>query len=215
MRNESGTAQAVRFISRPVPTGNEIQTERQTGRLAPCRYNTQRLGVTAIMTDDPIAYFLTWTCYGTWLPGDERGWTKWRKGEQIPQRLLADWCREQMVEKPVLLDETQRAIVQETIARHCGIRGWHLHAVNCRSNHCHAVVTAASHDGEQVRDQLKSWSTRKLKEHQRSLGGAEAKLREHWWTRKGSVRYLYDVESLEAAIMYTVEAQDVGGSKAN
>jgi hypothetical protein len=23
---------------------------------------------------DPIAYFLTWTTYGTWLPGDERGW---------------------------------------------------------------------------------------------------------------------------------------------
>ena len=22
----------------------------------------------------PLAYFLTWTTYGTWLPGDERGW---------------------------------------------------------------------------------------------------------------------------------------------
>jgi hypothetical protein len=22
---------------------------------------------------DPLAYFLTWTTYGTWLPGDERG----------------------------------------------------------------------------------------------------------------------------------------------
>ena len=24
-------------------------------------------------TDEPIAYFITWTTYGTWLPGDERG----------------------------------------------------------------------------------------------------------------------------------------------
>jgi hypothetical protein len=23
--------------------------------------------------DEPLAYFLTWTTYGTWLPGDERG----------------------------------------------------------------------------------------------------------------------------------------------
>ncbi len=23
---------------------------------------------------EPLAYFLTWSTYGTWLPGDERGW---------------------------------------------------------------------------------------------------------------------------------------------
>jgi REP element-mobilizing transposase RayT len=120
-----------------------------------------------------------------------------------------------MMEKPVVLNETQRAIVQETIVQHCEIRGWHLHAVNCRSNHCHAVVTSVNHNGQQVRDQLKSWSTRKLKDHERSQGVAAASLREHWWTRKGSVRYLFDDESLDAAIIYTLEAQDAGGSKAN
>ncbi len=25
---------------------------------------------------DPLAYYLTWPTYGTWLPGDERGWVK-------------------------------------------------------------------------------------------------------------------------------------------
>jgi hypothetical protein len=24
-----------------------------------------------------IAYHLTWATYGTWLPGDARGWVKW------------------------------------------------------------------------------------------------------------------------------------------
>jgi hypothetical protein len=24
-------------------------------------------------TDEPFALLITWTCYGTWLPGDERG----------------------------------------------------------------------------------------------------------------------------------------------
>ena len=166
------------------------------------------------MHDDPIAYFLTWTCYGTWLPGDERGWTMWHKGEKLPQPLLADWCREQMVETPVTLDERQRLIVHETIARHCQVRSWHLHAVNCRSNHCHAVVTAKDYDGEQVRDQLKSWCTRGLKDDERSRGVPAEQIRTHWWTRKGSVRYLFDDESLEAASVYTLEAQDAGGSQA-
>jgi hypothetical protein len=26
---------------------------------------------------EALAYFLTWTTYGTWLPGDERGWVQY------------------------------------------------------------------------------------------------------------------------------------------
>ena len=180
------------------------------------------------MYSDPLAYFITWTCYGTWLPGDDRGWTKWQKGQKIPQPLLADWCKEQMTEEPIVLSEQQRAIVEDTITKHCEIRGWHLHAVNCRSNHCHVVVTASNHNGEQVRDQLKAWCTRRLNEAtelepdglrraarivavgRKPSGTTE---RENWWTRKGSVRHLFDDESLVSAIRYTSEAQDVGGSK--
>jgi hypothetical protein len=38
-------------------------------------------------------------------------------------------------------------------------------------------------------------------------------VREKWWTGNGSARYLFDEESLEVAIRYTLEAQDDGGSK--
>jgi hypothetical protein len=75
------------------------------------------------------------------------------------------------------------------------------------------VVTAVDYDGEQVRDQFKSWATRKLKEHQRAQVGLTGNIREHWWTRRGSVRKLFDDESLEAAIRYAIQAQDGGGSK--
>jgi REP element-mobilizing transposase RayT len=167
------------------------------------------------MHSDPLAYFLTWTCYGTWLPGDERGWTKWHKGEHVSRPLLADWCRDQMIERPIFLDEFERTTVQQIIKLHCNHRAWHLHAVNCRSNHCHAVITSTTHSGEQVRDQLKAWSTRKLKEIQRAQTTLERNVRERWWSRNGSVRYVFVEESLEAAIQYTLEAQEVGGSKAN
>ena len=120
-----------------------------------------------------------------------------------------------MAEQPIFLDQTQRDLVNETIASHCQTRAWHLHAVNCRTNHCHVVVTANSHDGETVRDQFKSWGTRKLKELERSRGDVAGRIREHWWTKKGSVRLLFDEESLAAAIQYTLEAQDADDFKGN
>jgi len=166
------------------------------------------------MNENPIAFFMTWTCYGTWLPGDERGWTKWHKSYQVPQPLLADWCRDHMTEPPVQLDAEQRAMVEGVVEEHCEKRGWTLHAVNCRSNHCHVVVTAPNYDGEVVRDQFKSWATRRLKQQQRDEGMPEDKLRAHWWTRKGSVRWIDDMDSLAAAVVYTKDAQEVGGSKA-
>ena len=164
------------------------------------------------MYSEPIAYFITWTCYGTWLPGDDRGWTVWHGGKQPPQPLLADWCREQMVEEPVLLDAQQREIVNQVIRDHCKKRNWHLHAVNCRSNHCHVVVTAPNYDGETVRNQLKGWAKRKLKKRQKDQAIGEITLREHWWTKGGSVRVIYELDPLDSAIEYTLEAQDFGGS---
>jgi len=164
------------------------------------------------MHEDPIAYFITWTCYGTWMPGDDRGWTKWHKGDRIAQPLLADWCRKKMVESPVLLSSMQRVMVSKAVVEHCTFRKWQLYAADCRSNHCHVVVASPGYFGELVRDQLKSWSTRKLREHEtRTLGSNPA--RKRWWTRKGSVRHLFDEPSLDAAVAYTLEAQDFGGSK--
>jgi len=164
------------------------------------------------MSKEPLGYFITWTCYGTWLPGDNRGWTKWHKGDHIPQPLLAEWCKEQMVETPIVLNSEQRLIVNAVVTKHCEIRKWTLRQVNCRSTHCHVVVTAAAYDGESVRDQFKAWSKRGLKDHERESGIKEESLRVHWWTRKGSVRHLDDEDSLEAATIYVRDAQDLGGS---
>ena len=71
---------------------------------------------------DPIRLFLTWTTYGTWLPGDNRGWRKEKKGTQRPQPRLEDWCRDQMKDAPVVLTVTQRNEVENIIREHCEIR---------------------------------------------------------------------------------------------
>ncbi len=154
---------------------------------------------------DPLAYFLTWTTYGTWLPGDERGWVKLHKGFQPPSARIKTASESLLKEPACHLDAKQREIVEQTIRDHCCIRGWHLHAVRCLSNHVHVVVTAADRDPKTVRNQLKSWCTRKLKELQRAR---HVPPREHWWSERGSTRHIDDEDSLEAAIVYVLEGQE-------
>ncbi len=65
---------------------------------------------------EPLAYLITWTTYGSWLPGDERGWVeKGRPGIQSPQADKRDHALDQMAEGPVVLNSEQRAIVAKTI----------------------------------------------------------------------------------------------------
>ncbi|MFT5304083.1 MAG: hypothetical protein ACI814_004907 [Mariniblastus sp.] len=52
-----------------------------------------------IPNPDLISLFITWTTYGAWLPGDSRGWRKWKAGEQQPQPWLQDWCKQRMNER--------------------------------------------------------------------------------------------------------------------
>jgi REP element-mobilizing transposase RayT len=160
---------------------------------------------------EPLAYFLTWPTYGTWLPGDERGWVKYRRGFQLPDPVKELEAAARMSDDACRLNAEERGIVEATVAGHCRIRNWTLHAVNCRSNHLHVVVTASEHP-DKVREQLKAWCTRRLKEFQcrRIPSGLRetALVRTRWWDARGSKRYINDVDSLEAAILYVREAQD-------
>ena len=90
--------------------------------------------------------------------------------------------------------------MEETVARHCQIRGWTLHAVKARSNHVHVVVTAPGYEPEVVCDQFKAWCTRHLK---RSHAG-----RERFWTEGGSCRWINHEDDLETVIAYVTYAQD-------
>jgi REP element-mobilizing transposase RayT len=150
---------------------------------------------------EPLAYFLTWTTYGTWLPGDERGWVERRGGWREPDLMLELDAAGRMTETACLLDADARRTVEEQIAETCAWRGWTLLAVNCRSNHVHAVVSAPESTPDKVRSDLKAWSARRLKERH----GAS---RTQWWSDRGSVRSLFDDAALEGAILYTREGQD-------
>jgi REP element-mobilizing transposase RayT len=162
---------------------------------------------------EALAYFLTWGTYGTWLPGDERGWSEHGHGWQPPNPVRKLEAAARMTEDACRLDAEQRDIVERQIRETCQVRGWQLHAVNCRSNHLHVVVTADVAP-ELVRNQFKAWATRRLKELEskrrqaRGLGADTGPMRENWWAERGSRRFLNDEESLEGAILYVRDGQD-------
>lgn len=148
-----------------------------------------------------LAYFLTWTNYGTRVHGDERGSVDDTHNTPGTDVLLPDPSREarvamSMVEEPLLLDGRMREIVMRAIEGHAKLRGWRIDALNVRSNHVHVVIAAPSHEPAIVVAQLKSWSTRRLRE-----SGAIG-TRKRVWTRMASTRYINTEASRLAAVDY-------------
>jgi REP element-mobilizing transposase RayT len=158
---------------------------------------------------EALAYFITWTTYGSWLPGDERGWVLRGRGFQTPNPRKLKQAQDRMTESLMTLNVKQRALVETTVKEHCKHRKWQLHAVKCRSNHVHVVVTAACKP-EVARDQLKAWCTRKLKEQAAAINHPDAG-RLKWWTERGSCRSIGDEVSLGAVILYVMVGQDRKG----
>lgn len=149
-----------------------------------------------------LAYFLTWTGYGTWLHGDERGSVDDAHNRREMPRLAADsrkseWAGVAMAESAFWLEDVDRALVDSAIRKTCEIRGWKLHGVNVRTNHMHVVVTASDSSPEHAAGLLKSWATRALK--------ARHPGRKRFWTNQASTRPLFDDDSLNAAVRYTRE----------
>jgi REP element-mobilizing transposase RayT len=155
-----------------------------------------------------LAYHITWTTYGTWLHGDERGWVQWGEmGIKAPDPDRECEARTRMTESAVVLSDEQRGIVEQTIRDHCKIRGWQLHAVNVRTNHVHVVVTADRDAGE-VMNQFKAWCSRKLSDAAGLAGPVSKKAgRRHWFTEGGDKKAIDTEEYLENAIKYVVEGQ--------
>ncbi|HEX4588901.1 MAG TPA: hypothetical protein VH120_03170 [Gemmataceae bacterium] len=156
--------------------------------------------------NDPIAYFITWTTYGTWLSGDQRGWIK--RGQwvvQPPDPELELRSRQAMTGDFIVLTPEQRAIVDQVVVDHCRIRNWVLHARNVRTNHVHLVLSAPVHP-RVIREQLKAWASRRLSDAA-ALRGHGRDGRRRWWTEKGDIEWIRDEDNLERVIHYVLELQ--------
>lgn len=151
---------------------------------------------------EPIAYFLTFTTYGTWLHGDERGSVDDRHNLFGLPRAVPDPSRHQRTSHklkwpPFTLDARSRGIVELTIEQVSMHRKWNLVAANVRTNHVHIVVVAG-HSADRTLADCKAWCTRRLREAG-SLDPPERQV----WTEGGSTRMVFDAQGLAAVVHYT------------
>ncbi len=154
---------------------------------------------------DPIAYFITFRTYGTWLHGDERGSTDRHHNAFGTPLLDADPSRQRsarvrLAHPPVMLQRSAREVVAMAIRQTCHQHDWTLHALNVRSNHVRVVVSAPQAP-EQAMVGFKAWCTRRLREH--GMVRHDAKV----WSRHGSTKYIWKPEQLIEACRYTAEGQ--------
>ncbi len=154
----------------------------------------------------PLAYFITFHTYGTWLHGQDSGSVvdgQNRPGDPlIPTTpALESSSRELMPEPPYCLTTpTARDAVLDVLREVCAHRGWFIHAAHVRTTHVHLVVSGNA-ALEKVLTDIKAYATRRLKAIR------DEPTRRHRWSHHGSTRYLWDEESVAGAIRCTLEEQ--------
>lgn len=159
------------------------------------------------LSEFPLAYLITFTTYGSWLHGEDKG-----SVDRQHNRIESDFApgdakrtaamKDRMSGATVVLTNAQCGAVHQAIAGVCEYRNWELFAINVRTNHVHAVVSATVKP-EKIMSDFKAWATRKLRKAR--LVNAEQKI----WSRHGSTRYLWEDRSVEAACKYVLEGQGV------
>jgi valyl-tRNA synthetase len=155
------------------------------------------------------ATLLTWTTYGTWLPGEDRGSVSRAPradgtqslrnlpGEPYdrddPQRQAAATERRQG--KPLRLTPNHAPVLLSCIADTCQRHGIELLAIAILPNHVHVLCQGEQHGAEMLQV-IKGNASRRLN-RQFMLEGSP-----RWWTKSGSRRRIKGGVDLTAAIDY-------------
>ena len=165
--------------------------------------------------ESPDRYWLlTWTTYGTWLPGDERGSVTtirdesggpWYRPNEYgtpvvpPSSGLECLARGRMHGPPVRLNQEMAEIATHQFRETASYRGWSILALAVMANHVHVVMDVPGDpDPAQLLRDLKSYGARALNKR---FGRPESGT---WWTAGGSRRILKEDHSVSAAIQYVM-----------
>ncbi len=154
----------------------------------------------------PLAYFISIRSFGTWLHGDERssvdrhGYNIYGTPRMPPSEKLKKYMESEMKQAEFLLGKPKRICILEAVKEVCDYKGYELLAINIRTNHLHAVVSAQKKP-ERIINEFKAYSTRRLREN--NLAEKEEKV----WSRGKSRRYLWKTRSVERAVDYVLFGQ--------
>ena len=139
-----------------------------------------------------LGYMLTWTTYGTWLQGDERGWVKDRETLEGNAGLKRS-NEERMIQSAVHLNSEQKEVVRQCLLEQAERVGQEVLALAVWSTHVHVVLGANEETIEKVAGYYKNGTRKALHDH-----GLNGKV----WTKGYDKRFCYDQETMEQKIAY-------------
>lgn len=170
----------------------------------------------------PLAFdrhwLLTWTTYGTWLPGDARGFVspipresehgKWTRENRpgiaydrdMPERL--EQSRQLLKGPPVFLRLPQAELLQAPFQETARHRGWGLLAAAVMRAHVHLVVgVPGDPEPDALLRDFKAYGSRVLnRRFSQPASGT-------WWTEGGSKRVKRTEELVVRAVRYVARQE--------
>jgi len=145
--------------------------------------------------DEPkklIAYMVTWTTYGTWLQGDERGYVK--NGQILPKddKLKSANEKHQKFET-FKLNWNHRNIVKDAILAGAKIVNQEIIDLAVRSNHIHLLIKTSEDSIEKVVHRYKCAATFALRRN-----GVQGEI----WSKGFDKRFCFTEKEIEQKIRY-------------
>jgi REP element-mobilizing transposase RayT len=141
---------------------------------------------------NPIAYMLTWTTYGSWLQGDERGYVK--DGVILYGNKALNTANKALMQYPeVSLTLVQRQTIENALRKEAELLGQEIYAIAVGKNHIHLAVSSNGMDAGVAVSHYKNAARLKIKDD-----GFIRRL----WTRGFSKRYCFDEHQLQTVIAY-------------
>ena len=155
-------------------------------------------------SNHPLAFLITFRCYGTWLHGDELGSIDRRNNIYGDAKIAANdhWkviSSNRMKQRPVRLDAASRDAVERAVRDTCERRKWKLYATNIRTNHIHVVTTTGGKLPSVALNAFKANATRCLRESGLWLSDRTP------WADKGSERWLWTDDHIFNAVEYVLK----------
>ena len=115
-----------------------------------------------------------------------------------PERVCNE--RQHMEQLPYQMDARRRDVVLAALEERCREQNWTLLAAHVRTSHVHLVV-AGEVRPERIMNDVKAYASRCLNRRTWDEPGRKR------WARHGSTRWLWDTESVAAAVRYVVDGQ--------
>ena len=161
-------------------------------------------------------WHFTWTTYGTWLPGDKRGFVsnycedgaRLKRNNRLEDEYTADLpelieASRHLMHDSVRLREAQAVVCREQFLKTADHYRWQIAAGAIMPTHVHLLIgTPGDPEPEEMLRDLKSFASRTLNKYfERPDSG-------RWWTKSGSRRKVGDPDYFAAAYRYVLNQHD-------